>query len=353
MFAVSSVRRRAFTLVELLVVIAIIGVLVALLLPAVQAAREAARRSQCTNHLKQWGLALHNYHDTYQCFPTVGGFDATHGWGFMPLVLPFIEQNPLATQVDFCRLPVTHTIHAPVRQAKIPVLWCPSDIGSRTLNDRAMPINPPAPLSAPDGAPAGRYIATVTNYVGSYGDGFNNIPSSGTDPYGGDGALARYGAGGCASNNSVTATTACPQPGQGYGGGVNHRGIFNYIGNTPAVTFSSVLDGTSNTVLMGHTATHSSSTSLIWCSSTGAVNGTSLPINFALKKCKGTPSMAANGCNNTAQTWMSRGFQSFHPGGTVSLLCDGSVRFVPETIDLRVHNAMGSRAGGEAVSLNF
>jgi prepilin-type N-terminal cleavage/methylation domain-containing protein len=337
--------KQGFTLVELLVVIAIIGVLVALLLPAVQAARESARRMQCTNHLKQWGLALHNYHDTYQSFPMVGGFDAQHGWGFLPLVLPFVEQAGVAAQVDFCKLPVTHNVHAPVRQAKISILWCPSDPSQRLLQDRAMPIPPPAGSTA-DGTPAGRFIGSPTHYVGSYGDGFNNIPA---DVYGGDGAMALYGAGGCASNNTATPTSACPQPGQGYGGGQYHRGIFNYLGDTPAVAMAHITDGTSNTILMGHTTVHASSTSLIWCSSTGSVNGTSLPINFALKKCKGTPGLSVNACNGTAASWMSRGFHSFHPGGTISCLADGSVRFFSETIDLRTHNALGSRAGGEAI----
>lgn len=339
-------RTLGFTLVELLVVIAIIGILVSLLLPAVQAAREAARRMQCTNHLKQWSLALHNYHDTYKSFPMVGGFDAKHGWGFLPLVLNFVEQNPLANQVDFCRLPVTHDVHTSVRQAKIPILWCPSDPGNKTLMDRAMPIGG----GTPDGTPAGRWIASVTNYVGSYGDGFNNIP---TDVYGGDGAMARYGAGGCASNSTMTPTAACPQPGSGYGGGPYHRGIFNYQGNSPAITMADIVDGTSNTVLMGHTTTHASSTSLVWCSSTGSVNGTTIPINWALKICRGTPGMAVNACNGLASSWMSRGFHSWHPGGTMSSLADGSVQFFPETVDMRVHNAMGSRAGGESLSLSF
>ena len=100
------VRRKAFTLVELLVVIAIIGILIALLLPAVQAAREAARRTQCNNHLKQLGLALHNYHDTYKTMPpgATGIYwrpRASGQWGFSWFVhiLPFVEQGTMWDQV--------------------------------------------------------------------------------------------------------------------------------------------------------------------------------------------------------------------------------------------------------------
>src|SRR5688572_27253249 len=98
-----SRSRRGFTLIELLVVIAIIAVLIALLLPAVQQAREAARRMQCKNNLKNIGLAFHNYHDTAQFFPMsymvdVGNFNA-HGWGTM--ILPYLEQGNLYAKYDF------------------------------------------------------------------------------------------------------------------------------------------------------------------------------------------------------------------------------------------------------------
>jgi len=105
-------RRLGFTLVELLVVIAIIGILIALLLPAVQAAREAARRSQCANQLKQFGLALHNYHDTFKAFPAATGpgvkanlgataWDNWNGWGGIAPLTAFMEQNALFDRVTW------------------------------------------------------------------------------------------------------------------------------------------------------------------------------------------------------------------------------------------------------------
>lgn len=128
-------KRRGFTLIELLVVIAIIAILVALLLPAVQQAREAARRSTCKNNLKQLGIAMHNYHDTHRVFPPgyFAGFNETGGtWnyrriGWMQMILPYIEQGPLFDQFQPQRqaqaLPWAWT----GRDSVIPVLSCPSD----------------------------------------------------------------------------------------------------------------------------------------------------------------------------------------------------------------------------------
>src|SRR5438045_4089156 len=140
MFAISSSRRSGFTLVELLVVIAIIGVLVALLLPAVQAAREAARRTQCTNQMKQLGISLHNFHDVNQIFPAAddqylnsANTTVQHSW--VPRILPFIEQKALYDTYNFDKdwtdantndFAGSATLPAgPVKQL-IPGIMCPS-----------------------------------------------------------------------------------------------------------------------------------------------------------------------------------------------------------------------------------
>src|SRR4051812_46558261 len=130
--------RRGFTLVELLVVIAIIGILVALLLPAVQAAREAGRRTQCANRLKQIGIALHNYHDTFNTFPpgvlaltTSNDPAGNHGWGWGAMLLPFLEQAPLHDQINFEQDTTTPANLALINQT-LSAFQCPSDSGQPT-----------------------------------------------------------------------------------------------------------------------------------------------------------------------------------------------------------------------------
>ncbi len=123
-------RRRAFTLVELLVVIAIIGILIALLLPAVQAAREAARRSQCTNNLKQMALAFHNYVDTHKKFPAyqypVVGTNAWQGHSALTMILPYVEQSAVYDQIDW-RQAWDGANNNNSRRAKISAFICPTD----------------------------------------------------------------------------------------------------------------------------------------------------------------------------------------------------------------------------------
>jgi prepilin-type N-terminal cleavage/methylation domain-containing protein len=125
--------RAAFTLVELLVVIAIIGILVSLLLPAIQAAREAARRTQCTNNLKQWGLALHNFHAAQKVLPPgcMGIPDASAGWGWRALSLPYLEQGAIFDMIDFedkgaCWAKKNSPANHPGDKA-IDLLYCPSE----------------------------------------------------------------------------------------------------------------------------------------------------------------------------------------------------------------------------------
>src|SRR5262245_13713930 len=137
--------RRGFTLVELLVVIAIIGVLVALLLPAVQAAREAARRTSCSSNLRQIGLAMHNYHDTFKAFPigalsTLGpaqGANSANGdWAWPTAILPFVEQKPLYDQLQPGSSPKAPAVTSPLVLTGVPVFMCPSCPGDKkSLNN--------------------------------------------------------------------------------------------------------------------------------------------------------------------------------------------------------------------------
>lgn len=142
-------KRVGFTLVELLVVIAIIGILVALLLPAIQASREAARRTECANNLKQMGVAFSNYHDTHGCFPPSyviqpggGGVhgtpdatrDAGPGWGWGTLLLPYMEQQAVHDAIDF-NLPCWHATNQPAVQTTLEDFICPSATGTDGLFD--------------------------------------------------------------------------------------------------------------------------------------------------------------------------------------------------------------------------
>src|SRR5262245_2842669 len=128
--------RSGFTLIELLVVIAIIAILVALLLPAVQTAREAARRIQCANHLHQLGLAVHNYHDTYRMLPMGNDWKPTQAWGGWAFnasvhvrLLPYLDQAPLQQRIDF-NLPLFNPANIFIEEVPLAVVRCPSDTGN-------------------------------------------------------------------------------------------------------------------------------------------------------------------------------------------------------------------------------
>jgi prepilin-type N-terminal cleavage/methylation domain-containing protein/prepilin-type processing-associated H-X9-DG protein len=349
---------RAFTLVELLVVIAIIGVLVALLLPAVQAAREAGRRMHCINNLKQLGLGCLNYLDVNKVFPVEQRSGTNvNGMGHWPRMLPFIEEQSLYDRINFKRY-ITCPSHSFLRKAEIPILFCPSEDGAHIADSRCFPMagcNDPTDTAPSDeiSPGSGLHPAAISNYVGSYGDGHNN---SVDDVYGGIGAKQQYGCGGC--NDGAANSTACPEPGQNYGGGKNHRGMFDYLGISPPVRMKNVTDGTSKTILFGHTTGISNICDLTWSTCTGSVFGTSLPINFVLERCLQTGGYTGGTyCNFPGdpyiESWRARGWSSMHGGGAPVCFVDGSVTFLTDEIDPFIHNALGSRAGGEVIEGKF
>lgn len=356
-------KPRGFTLVELLVVIAIIGVLVALLLPAVQAARESARRTKCTNNIKQIVLAVHNFHDTHGTVPPAVAFTPSggtgafgKGWGWLTFMLPYVEQKNLYDTINF-NAEVSCRSMSVVHNALVPGFSCPSDImGTQMLTNRGVPN-----ATCTDGSGSATVLGPVTggnaqvlplsrpsHYLGSFGDGFVVGDTMGFTI----GAPGRQkGCGGCsqtAAGNVVGPD--CPEPGIGFGGGPNHRGIWDYRNSRPATRFADIQDGLSNTIMVGHITGIATGYDMVWFTNTGNVNGTSLPINFNLRPSMQQQSFFCPGCP-LGQPWRGRGFSSHHPGGSVFGFCDGSVTFMSETIQQVPYNALGSRYGGETTQL--
>ena len=335
-------KLRAFTLVELLVVIAIIGILIALLLPAVQAAREAARRSQCSNNLKQAGLALHNYHDSFKVFPPAllnnGRVTATTrlrdwpdpqlvlnttGWAMM---LPYIEQAAAYGQYDFryCSsasnpnsggaLAGAITVNLPITSARYQFLECPSDpsIGENSSSTSGFYAR-------------NAYRACYLFNTGVFTD------------YNGDYAIY-------AASTDV------------------RLGVFGHNGAAKIATIS---DGTSNSIALGESAggaTGKTSTSYgPWglCGCHTSVHGRIVGNNTRPLTYAASHPMYGNNANfiNTAgvvytgrtYAWV---FSSKHPGGANFVMADGSTRFLAETIDYVTWMRLGYIRDGEPVG-NF
>ncbi|HCS54966.1 DUF1559 domain-containing protein [Rubinisphaera sp.] len=229
---VSKHRGRAgFTLIELLVVIAIIAILVALLLPAVQQAREAARRSACKNNLKQWGLAFHNYHDTHTVLPM--GVSRLNGWGvsFYAGLLPFVEQGALYDQLTFDGAPgyvgsgTGNTINGPaISGNSISVMHCPSEPLDKLVNA------------------ANGHMLDSPSYVGISG-GVDEDRTSSTTPTVDTDNFSEL-----RQVNGASCCTAEPSSMTGY-----HSSGGMLISNE-SINFAKASDGTSNTIIMGETS---------------------------------------------------------------------------------------------------
>jgi prepilin-type N-terminal cleavage/methylation domain-containing protein/prepilin-type processing-associated H-X9-DG protein len=316
-----SQKDRGFTLIELLVVIAIIAVLIALLLPAVQQAREAARRTQCKNNLKQFGLAIHNYHDVVNILPaaitTLGPASCCNGAGIGALVhlLPYIDQAPLYNTINF---------NSGVVNWQDPV---PS---SAPVGKRYFEITPPGFRCPSDTSPA-------------FGTGWvaNAVSNWATASYGlSCGAQAMYNNNGCTTYGGNTFGTGS-NPLSSLGDPTTVSGIFSRGGF--AARFRDVTDGLSNTIFMGEIRAECSDHAQNgWANTNTNWYSTTAPINF--NSC-GTGAT----CNNTAAWNASMGYKSRHTGGAHILLGDGSARFVSENIDYLTYQKLGDRRDGQVV----
>ncbi|MFM7251170.1 MAG: DUF1559 domain-containing protein [Planctomycetaceae bacterium] len=295
--------RRAFTLVELLVVIAIIGTLVGLLLPAVQAAREAASRNQCQNNLKQVGLALQGFHDARRRLPPGydsgvdgAGNDTGPGWGWAAFILPQLEQGTIHARIDF-KQPIESPANGAAREVIVATLLCPSDAAPTV----AFPVGPR------DGAGMlGSATCRVApaNYVGNFG---------------------------------------VSEP------GVDGEGVFF---RSSVIAFRDLTDGLSSTFLAGERSfRHAEAT---WV---GAVTGShqvplpGCPMGFQINNASnfvlghtGESYDAAHGATEI------NNFTSRHVGGGNFLFADGHVSLLGESTDYATFKALSTRARGEIIS---
>jgi prepilin-type N-terminal cleavage/methylation domain-containing protein/prepilin-type processing-associated H-X9-DG protein len=344
--------RIAFTLVELLVVIAIIGVLVALLLPAVQAARESARRSQCGNHLKQIGLALHNYHDFAGRLPcninhvrtALNPVEDRDRASHLVNLLPFVEQKALYEGINFTvrtPLPGDQVVGGkPVREYVIPTYICPASHHHRFINNRAM-TNYAGCIGSQQMEASGK-SCVMASIVGTGGTQYDH-DDDGEDWF-------SYTSKGETCNGAGPGNTRSDCP---YADRIS--GVFGR--STWAARFSEVPDGLSNVIAVGEVRGHCSGFlwRKSWALSEALWFATTAPIN--LPTCPGERGVPLNlatggtGCQNKENGWnAAMGFKSLHPNGAQFVFVDGSVHFLPQNIDHTTYQMLGDRWDGNAVT---
>lgn len=320
-------RRSGFTLIELLVVIAIIAVLIALLLPAVQQAREAARRSQCKNNLKQLGLALHNYHDTHRIFPSgvycaLGGYSYCHVW--LETLLPFIDQANAYNQISFTTSPTTAANAAVLNGLSIPMLYCPSDPDSG-LQPNSEPYHPSTTgfSMAQSYSPSGGPVAFETTCrIPAQSPNINCIQGNG---------------GSCRDLSTLA----------GFNGYNNFGAPGMFSAGCRSWRISDCTDGTSNTFMMGESLPIYTSFLRYFCTVYNVASTNTPPNYYKASGCAKTPSGRASGSCADGMV----GFNSMHVGGVHMMMTDGSVRFVSENINYSNWNFLGNRADGNTVAI--
>ncbi len=321
-------KRCAFTLVELLVVIAIIGILVALLLPAIQAARGAARRMSCQNNLKQIGLAMHNYESTFGVFPpstTLPSSGVGDGWSTQARILPFVEQVAIHEEIDFSQ---SYSASPQVKPLKISVLLCPAEVKDEVRTDSSgTPIHYPLNY----GVNMGTFFIF---------DGNRNVAGDGAF---GPNAFRVHG-----DFLDGTSNTLCVSEVKAYTAYYRDSGSVPSAVPADASSLCGVGDFKTNS---GHTEwvdgrAHQTGFTAVFTPNHPALcteSGEEYDVNWTSYR---------EGKDLTKPTFAAVTSRSYHPGVVNSLLMDGSVRSVANDIQITVWRALATRAGGEVETLD-